>query len=160
MDKIIFTPIGIIHTPFNKPEGTPIQPTAARNIEGTIEIYQEYHKGLLDLDGFSHIILLYQFHLMKVFSLKVKPYLDIIQHGVFATRAPARPNPIGMSIVNLVKIEKEILFIKGVDIIDGPPLLDIKPYIKEFDSYPEAKCGWYDNREINSTLSDNRFSKQ
>jgi tRNA-Thr(GGU) m(6)t(6)A37 methyltransferase TsaA len=162
MTKIIYTPIGIIHSPFKTPDGTPIQPAAAKNIEGTIEIYSEYQVGLQDLDGFSHIIVLFHCHLIKDYNLKVTPYLDNHEHGVFATRAPVRPNPIGMSIVNLIKIEKEILFIKGVDIIDGTPLLDIKPYVPEFDRREMVKIGWLENKikKLPGTKDDNRFMRR
>ena len=133
INKITYNAIGIIHSPYREPRGTPIQSSAAQDVEGTVELSPKYSKGVEDLEGFSHIILIYHFHLSKRYSLKVKPYLDDKAHGVFATRAPSRPNPIGISIVQLTKIEGNILHIKDVDIVDGTPLLDIKPFIKEFD---------------------------
>ena len=142
MNKIKYKPIGIIHTPFKQPEGTPIQPTASKNISGTIELFSEYIDGLKDLEDFSHIILIYHFHLSKVASLEVKPYMDNKVHGIFAVRAPSRPNPIGISIVHLRRIEENILHIQDVDIVDGTPLLDIKPYVPEFDTREAAKIGW------------------
>jgi tRNA-Thr(GGU) m(6)t(6)A37 methyltransferase TsaA len=156
---IIYKPIGAIHSPFKEPREAPIQSACAWDIAGTVEIFPEYSEGLADLEGFSHIILLYHFHLSKVFSLKVKPYLDEQLRGVFATRAPARPNPIGMSIVRLVKIEGEKLCIRDVDILDGTPLLDIKPYVPEFDSRNAEKIGWLSGKieELPETRDDGRF---
>jgi tRNA-Thr(GGU) m(6)t(6)A37 methyltransferase TsaA len=156
---IIYRPIGTIHSPFKEPHDTPIQSVCATDIEGTVEIFPEYSEGLADLEGFSHIILLYHFHLSKEFSLKVKPYLDEQLRGVFATRAPARPNAIGMSIVRLVKIEGGKLYIRDVDILEGTPLLDIKPYVPEFDSRNADKIGWLSGRidELPETRDDGRF---
>ena len=133
MNEIKYIQIGIIHSPFKEPKGTPIQPRAAQGIDGTVEVFQEYTEGLKDIDGFSYVILVYHFHLSKESSLKVKPFMDDQTHGVFSTRAPNRPNPIGISVVQLVKIEGNILQVKDLDIVDGTPLLDIKPYIPEFD---------------------------
>ena len=127
MNEIKYKPIGIIHSPFKEPKGTPIQPTAAKGIEGKVEVFPEYAEGLKDVKEFSHIILVCHFHLSKKPSLKVKPFMDDQMRGVFATRAPSRPNPIGISIVRLIKIEENILHVQDVDIIDGTPLLDIKP---------------------------------
>lgn len=157
---IIYRPIGIIHSPFKEPHGAPIQSAGATDSEGTIEIFPEYTEGLTDLEGFSHIILLYHFHLSKKgFSLKVKPYLDEQLRGVFATRAPARPNAIGMSIVRLVRVEGEKLFIRDVDILNGTPLLDIKPYVPEFDSRNAGKIGWLSGKteKLSETRGDGRF---
>jgi len=161
MKEIIFKPIGIINSPFKGPKGTPIQPTGAKDVEGTVTVFPEYLEGLKDLDGFSHIILLYCFHLSKEFSLKVKPFLDDKLHGVFSTRASARPNPIGLSIVQLNKIENEKLFIQGVDIIDGTPLLDIKPYVQDFDHREKTTKGWLDKniKNLKSAKDDERFIK-
>jgi len=133
MNEIKYQPIGIIHSPFKEPRGTPIQPTAAKDVEGTVEVFPEYAEGLKDVDGFSHLILIYHFHLAKRVSLKVKPYMDNNLRGIFATRAPPRPNPIGLSIVQLIKVERNMLHIRDVDVVDGTPLLDIKPYVPEFD---------------------------
>ena len=142
MQKIEYRPIGIIHSPFKNPEGTPIQPSAAKGVRGEIDVYPEFAEGLTDLAGFSHIILLYHFHLSKKFNLKVKPFLDDEHHGLFATRAPARPNPIGLSVARLTKIENTILHVQDMDIIDKTPLLDIKPYVPEFDQRENVKIGW------------------
>lgn len=161
MKEIIYKPIGIIHSPFKNPEGTPIQPIAAKDIEGIIEIYPEYSEGLQDLDGFSHIILLFHCHFSNKLFLKVKPYMDDIQHGVFATRAPSRPNSIGFSIVNLIKIEKNLLYIKEIDIVDGTPLLDIKPYVQKFDYRENSKTGWLEKNinKLSKAKDDGRFIK-
>lgn len=133
MKEIKYKQIGIVHSPFKKPRGTPIQPSAARDAEAVVEIFSEYVGGLKDLEGFSHIILIYHLHLSKKYSLEVIPFMDTKLRGVFATRAPSRPNPIGISIVRLDKVEKDKLYIRDIDIIDGTPLLDIKPYVVDFD---------------------------
>lgn len=154
-----YLPIGIIHSPFMELENMPIQPTGAAGIQGTIDVYEDFHAGLKDLEGFSHIILLYSFHHSHSYKLQVIPFLDSEPRGVFATRAPKRPNAIGLSIVQLDKIEDGILYIQNVDILDGTPLLDIKPYVPEFDAHPAAKRGWYQKSGKNalSLKSDDRF---
>jgi tRNA-Thr(GGU) m(6)t(6)A37 methyltransferase TsaA len=139
---IEFTPIGIIHTLFTKPEGMPIQPTGAGGICGTIELFVKYHAGLKDLEALSHIILLYHFHRSQGFNLQVVPFMDSAPRGLFSTRVPKRPNPIGISIVQLDKIENGVLHIQNVDIMDGTPLLDIKPYVPEFDGPQDVRTGW------------------
>lgn len=159
MNQIIFKSIGIIHSPFTKIEGMPIQPSAAKGIKGHIIIDEDYVEGLSDLNGFSHIYLLYHLHLSKSYNLKIIPFLDDQQRGVFSTRAPNRPNPIGLSVVKLIKIEWNILEIENVDIIDGTPLLDIKPYINEMDGVDHYKKGWLSKytKEMKSKTSDKRF---
>ena len=156
---IELTPIGIIHTPFTKPEGMPIQPKGADGIHGSIELFDDYHSGLKDLDGFSHIILLYHFHRSHGFKLQVVPFMDSELRGLFATRAPKRPNPIGISVVPLDKIENGVLHIQNVDILDGTPLLDIKPYVPEFDSFRDIRTGWLGqaSKTVSSRKSDDRF---
>ena len=154
MDTIRYKSIGIIHSPFNEPSEAPIQATIAKDIQGTVDIFPEYAEGLTDIEGFSHIILIYHFHLSRKFALKVKPYLDNELRGVFATRAPSRPNPIGVSVVRLIKVEREKLHIRDVDIIDGTPLLDIKPYVPEFDTREKEKIGWLANKMIK--LNENK----
>ncbi len=139
---IKYRPIGIIHSPFKEPKGTPIQPKAAEGIKGKVEVFSNYVEGLKDLEKFSHVILIYHFHLSKKSSLKVKPFMDEELRGVFSTRAPGRPNPIGISVVRLLKIEKNILYVQDIDIVDGTPLLDIKPYVPEFDAREASKIGW------------------
>jgi tRNA-Thr(GGU) m(6)t(6)A37 methyltransferase TsaA len=157
--EIIFRPIGTIHSPFKQPPGTPIQPSASPDTRGMVEILPEYREGLQDLEGFSHIVLIYYFHLSQGFALKVKPFLDDRQRGLFATRAPARPNPIGLSIVRLEKIQGTRLYIREVDIVDGTPLLDLKPYVPRFDCRPEATSGWVAENlgRLAETRDDGRF---
>jgi tRNA-Thr(GGU) m(6)t(6)A37 methyltransferase TsaA len=159
MTEIKFKPIGLIHSPFNNTKGMPIQTAGAKGITGTIEIDKEYTEGLKDLEEFSHIILLYHFHLSNNYSLTVKPFMDESSHGVFSTRAPKRPNPIGISVVKLVKIEENILFIEDVDIVDGTPLLDIKPYVPEFDVKKVDRIGWLSTKaeKVNEVKADDRF---
>jgi len=161
MNEIKYKPIGVIHSPFKEPKGTPIQPAGAECIDGTVEVFPEYTEGLEDVEGFSHIILIFHFHLSKGSSLKVKPYIDNEAHGIFATRGPTRPNPIGISIVRLVRIEENILHIQDVDIVDGTPLLDIKPYVPEFDIREVEKTGWLEEHvhKISTAKDDGRFVK-
>ena len=161
MDEIKYRQIGIINSKFKEPKGTPIQPTAAIGVDGTVEVFPEYTQGLKDLENISHIILIYHFHLIKKPLLEVKPFMDTKLHGIFSTRAPSRPNPIGISIVRLLKIEGNILHIKDVDIVDGTPLLDIKPYIPEFDIRDVEKIGWLDKNvhKLPTSKDDGRFIK-
>ena len=157
--KITYQPIGIIHTSFSNIEGMPIQPAGAADIRGTVEIFEEYSKGLKDLNGFSHIILIYHFHQAQSVELIVTPFLDTIPHGVFSTRAPNRPNPIGLSVIRLLKIEQNILHIENVDILNDTPLLDLKPYVPEFDQHPGACIGWLKEAKgrVRNKKSDDRF---
>jgi tRNA-Thr(GGU) m(6)t(6)A37 methyltransferase TsaA len=161
MQSIEYKPIGIIHSPFTDVEGMPIQPSGAKGAKGTVEIEPAYCSGLKDLAGFSHIYLLYHFHLARGYTLEVQPFLDNKAHGLFATRAPARPNPIGLSIVKLIKIEHNMLTIENIDIIDGTPLLDIKPYVPAFDVFNVDRIGWLSetNTGVISKKADNRFKK-
>ena len=160
-EEIMYRPIGIIHSPFSEPKGTPIQPSAATGVEGTVEVFPEYAGGLKDLDGFSHVILLYHFHLSRQPSLEVKPYMDEQRHGVFATRAPSRPNPIGISVVRLFKIEGNVLHVRNIDIVDKTPLLDIKPYVPDFDVRDVEKTGWLEKsvHKLKTSKDDGRFRK-
>jgi len=159
MEGINYKPIGIIHSPFTSPKGVPIQPSGAKGIKGTVEIAPAYRAGIKDLEGFSHIILLYHFHLSRGFSLEVKPFMDDVVRGVFATRAPKRPNPIGLSVVRLTKVENFALHIENVDVIDGTPLLDIKPYIPSADVHNVERTGWLTDKlsEMRKKKADNRF---
>ena len=159
MDEITYRPIGVIHSPFKEPKGTPIQPPGARGVEGSVELFPEYVEGLKDLDGFSHILLIYHFHLAKRPSLLTKPFMDDQSRGIFAIRAPSRPNPSGLSGVRLVVIEENIVCIQDVDIIDGTPLLDIKPYVPEFDPRDVEKRGWLEKNvgKVSTSQDDGRF---
>ncbi len=153
-------PIGIIHSHFEKSEGTPIQSSMAEGAQGYVELLPEYSEGLKDLEGFERIWLIYWFDRSKKSSLTVTPYLDDETHGVFSTRAPSRPNPIGISSVKLLKIDKNILRIADVDILDNTPLLDIKPYVPEFDYFEVKKSGWLDQSGEKNKSADDRFEKK
>ena len=161
MNEIKYKPIGVIHSPFKKPKGIPIQSAGAQGIDGTVELFPEYTEGLKDVEGFSHLILIYHFHLSKESPLKVKPYMDNKVHGVFAMRGPSRPNSIGISIVRLVRVEGSILHIQDIDIVDGTPLLDIKPYVPEFDIRKVEKTGWLEKNvhKLSTSKDDGRFTK-
>ena len=159
--EIRYRPIGIIHSPFREPKGTPIQPKGAEGVKGTVALFEEFAAGLEDLEGFSHIILLYHFHLSKGATLRSRPYMDDRAHGVFAMRGPSRPNPIGISVVRLVKVEETTLHIEDVDIVDGTPLLDIKPYVPEFDIRKVERFGWLEEQvhRLPASRDDGRFSR-
>lgn len=161
MNKIKYTPIGVIHSQFKEPKGISIQPSVAKGIEGTVEVLPEFAEGLKDVEGFSHIILIYHFHLARKSSLRIRPYLDNKNRGVFSTRAPSRPNPIGISVVRLVKIKELILQIQDVDIVDGTPLLDIKPYVPVFDVRKTVKIGWLKNNihKLSMSKDNGRFTE-
>jgi tRNA (adenine37-N6)-methyltransferase len=159
MTTIVFRPIGIIRSPFLEPAGTPIQASGATGVRGTVHVDPEFVPGLDDLSGFSHIILIYQFHRAAAPRLRVVPFLDSREHGVFATRAPARPNPLGFSVVRLLSVDAGTLEIENVDILDSSPLLDIKPYVPAFDSWQVTSLGWLSecSESAVSTRSDDRF---
>ena len=146
ISAISMQPIGVIHSPFTDKSQTPIQSSRSQ-ARGTVEVYPEYAEGLQDLEGFSHILLLYVFHESTGYSLLAKPFLDDKLHGIFATRYPYRPNQLGISIVQLVMRKSNILEIQGLDMLDGTPLLDIKPYVPEFDIRTNTRNGWYDSRK-------------
>ncbi len=162
LDRIIYKPIGVIHSPFREARGTPIQSAAAKGIGGSVEIFPEYGEGLKDIEGFSHIFLIYHFHLSGETSLTAEPFMDNKTHGIFAIRGPNRPNPIGISIVRLVGIEKNILYVEDLDIVDGTPLLDIKPYVPEFDIREVEKTGWLEKNihKLSKSKDDGRFTEK
>jgi tRNA-Thr(GGU) m(6)t(6)A37 methyltransferase TsaA len=143
--EIIMHPIGVIHSPFTDKDQTPIQASRSQAV-GLVEIYLEFADGLQDLEGFSHIILLYTFHRSSGYSLRVKPFLDDQEHGVFATRYPYRPNSIGLSVVKLLFLQDRKLTVEGIDVLDETPLLDIKPFVPEFDLRTSTQTGWYETR--------------
>jgi len=151
--------IGIIKTPFNSKEGMPIQPTGAKGINGVIEINPEFAEGLTDLDGFSHIILIYHFHKADNFHLMVKPFMDDKEHGVFSTRAPKRPNSIGLSVVKLNHIEGNLVYVENIDVLNETPLLDIKPLIPDVDFAEVDRLGWLEGKsnKMGDKKADNRF---
>lgn len=161
MNTINYTPIGIIHTSHKTIGDVPIQPAAAKGFIGKIVLNKEYSEGLADINGFSHIILLYHFHKSIGFNLSVIPFLDKNKRGLFATRAPKRPNAIGLSVVKIQKTEDNIIYIEDVDMLDQTPLLDLKPYVPKFDAFPHAKSGWVEqvkDNKIRNSRSDNRFA--
>jgi len=153
------TPIGRIESPFTEATGTPVQPSRAKGTAGRIEVFPEYEEGLKDLEGFDRIWLLFWCHRAADAKLTVIPYRTTTSHGLFATRAPARPNPIGLSCVRLVKREGRFLEIEEVDILNGTPLIDIKPYLPQYDNYPVTRCGWVDRLADNPVVADKRFER-
>lgn len=157
--NIIFEPIGIIHSPFKTLEDMPIQPTSQASLPGMVEIFHHFSAGLKDLDGFSHIYLIYHLHRAAPPKLTVTPFLDTQPRGLFATRAPSRPNPIGLSLVQLARIEDNWLHITHLDILDQTPLLDIKPYIPEFEPGENVSIGWLAQAtgQVRTRKSDGRF---
>jgi len=157
LNELRMTPIGVIETPFHEPAGTPVQPSRANGARGKVRLDPRFWPGVQVLEGFERVWLIYWLHQQPGFSLVVNPFLDQKPRGVFATRAPARPAPIGISAVRLIGFEDGVLEVADVDMIDGTPLLDIKPYVPEFDSYPASKAGWFDQSDSQSRLADGRF---
>ncbi|MBI9083594.1 MAG: tRNA (N6-threonylcarbamoyladenosine(37)-N6)-methyltransferase TrmO [Desulfobacterales bacterium] len=160
MDDIRINPIGVIHSPFKELAGMPIQPVGARDVAGQVVVAPPFADGLADMDGFSHIILIYFFHRTGPFQPKVKPFLDNALRGLFATRAPSRPNPIGLSVVRLISVEENVLRVQGIDVLDGTPLLDIKPYVARFDAVMTDAEGWLTQTagQANFRKADSRFT--
>jgi tRNA-Thr(GGU) m(6)t(6)A37 methyltransferase TsaA len=157
--KIELEPIGMIRTPFDDPDGMPIQPAGGSGVLGRVELYPQYAEGLRDLDGFSHIILIYHLHEVGETQLTVVPFMDDTPRGIFSTRAPKRPNAIGLSVVKLNGVRDNILDIENVDMLDRTPLLDIKPYIPEVDHWPADRIGWLTGKKkrFSDKKSDDRF---
>lgn len=152
--------IGTIHSPFKKPSDTPIQPCMAEETEGMVVVNEEYIDALGDLESFDRIWLVYLFHRVGECRLKVKPFMEDVERGLFATRAPCRPNPLGISTVRLLSINENILRVAGIDVLDETPLLDVKPYVPRFDVYSEARAGWLDQGEVKKkkqVRGDGRF---
>lgn len=159
-DKYIeFKVIGRVFSRFTEQKGTPIQGRMAPEETAEIEIFAEYAAGIKDLEGFSHIYVFFKFDRTLENKLLVKPYLDTNERGVFATRSPLRPNPLGMTIVRLDRVEGNRLFVSGVDILNNSPVIDLKPYIPDFDYHQPEKIGWYaDNKaRAEKVLADDRF---
>ena len=153
----VMTAIGIIHTPFLQSQGTPIQSSTADNVEGAIEVFPEFAEGLRDVAGFDRLWLIYYLDRAASSQLIVRPYLDSGERGVFATRSPARPNHLGFSVVRLLRVEENLLTVAEVDMLDGTPLVDIKPYIPDFDHFEAARTGWYHGKSVRGVLADTRF---
>jgi len=159
MIKIDLTPIGIIHTPYETTNEMPIQGTFEKDVEGWVELDEKYMSGLKDLDGFSHAILIYYFHLSDEAKLEGKPYLEDIKHGIFAIRSPNRPNHLGLSVVKIKEIKGNKLYFTEVDMLEGTPLLDIKPYVKYFDCREHAISGWLDKHFLNGNIPEKTIIK-
>lgn len=162
MKEICYRPIGVVHSPFSDIEGMPIQPGGRTAAPGTIQLDPEFEEGLRDLEGFSHIILIVHLHQAPAARLTVTPFLDSEPHGVFATRAPARPNPIGLSVVELIRREGPTLHIANLDVLDGTPVLDIKPFVPAFDAVREARTGWLETtgQDMQEKRADGRFGER
>ena len=155
-----FHPIGYAKTPFEEVDNVPLQSAGISSEIAELVIHEEYVQGLDDLDGFSHIYVLFHIHKAKGVALKVKPFLDTQDRGIFATRSPTRPNPIGLSIVEIDHIEGQRIFVKGIDLLNDTPIIDIKPYIQSFDNIKGTKDGWYEQGlDPKQTRSDNRFAQ-
>ena len=152
-----YAAIGTIHSPFSTAAGTPIQPSRASGARGVVQVDTPFRQGLQDLEGFERIWLIYYFHESPPGQLLVRPFLDTVLRGVFSTRSPVRPNPIGMSVVRLLSVHEDSVEVADIDVIDGTPLLDIKPYVPEFDSYPGSKAGWFDKSSSRRQCADERF---
>jgi len=155
--NIAISQIGLIHTPFKQAKGTPIQGVAGQSAEGVVELIPEFMEGLRDLAEFERVWLIYLLDRASEVQMVVHPYIDTAVRGVFATRSPARPNHIGISVVRLLGIEKNRLLVADVDMLDGTPLLDIKPYVPAFDSFVPSRVGWYANKSAAEIVADNRF---
>lgn len=157
MEIIRLRPIGVIHTPFKEAKGTPIQPAVAEGASGAVTVFEEFHEGLKDLEGFDRIWLIYWLDRAPEARLLVTPFLDDQERGVFATRAPARPNPIGISCVRLLRVDGNVLTVADVDMIDGTTLLDTKPYAPAFDCFKVKRSGWLDRSRKSRRVADDRF---
>lgn len=157
VDGFALTPIGVVHSPFTEQPGTPIQSVHGHAHEGSVVVHPAYRAALLDLAGFARIWLLVWYHRSGRVDLQPVPYRDTVPHGLFATRAPARPNPLGISCPELLAVEGDSLRIRGVDLLDGTPVLDIKPYVPEFDAFPDCRAGWLDAQRSRRTRADDRF---
>jgi tRNA-Thr(GGU) m(6)t(6)A37 methyltransferase TsaA len=156
-EELRIKPIGIIETPFHEPAGAPVQPSRASGAQGKVRVDPQFWPGLQDLAGFERIWLIYWLHRQPRSSLVVVPFLDQQPRGVFATRAPAHPTPVGMSAVRLIGLQDGVLEVADVDMLNGTPLLDIKPYVPEFDSYPASRAGWFHESASQSRVADDRF---
>lgn len=158
-DRITFTPIGFVRCAHTDRSTTPIQPVYAEGCRARVEIFPQYQEGLDDIDGFSHLHLLYYFHKAGPASLKVVPFLDDVPRGVFAARSPRRPNPVGLSLVRLIRRDGNVLYIEDVDMLDGTPVLDIKPFIPRFDMRENVRAGWQDDVDEKVAQRRGRRSK-
>jgi tRNA (adenine37-N6)-methyltransferase len=153
-------PIGIIHSPFSEAAGTPIQTIYGEDVEGKVELHASFAPALDDIEGFDRLWLIYWMDRTGPYKAKVIPYRDTVEHGIFATRSPNRPNAIGMSLVRLLRREGSSLLVADMDILDGTPLLDIKPYVPEFDCHADSKAGWFEKAGVDRRIADARFHQQ
>lgn len=153
----VVSPVGTIHTPFDRPTGTPIQSGSGAGAEGYIDLNRGLEDAVRDLAGFERLWLIYLFHKTSEPQLLARPYLDVVDHGIFATRSPARPNRIGMSPVRLLGVDGLRIRIADVDMLDGTPLLDIKPYVPMFDHFEVTRIGWFEGKSPVGVVADNRF---
>jgi len=151
-------PIGIIHSPHQEQSGTPVQPLYAEGVEGEVVLDDRYADGLQDIEGFERIWLLFWMDRSRPYKLRLIPYRDTVERGLFATRAPSRPNPIGISCVRLLGREGNRLQVADLDILDGTPLLDIKPYAPKFDAHPDSRAGWLNDPAVDKRRADSRFT--
>jgi tRNA-Thr(GGU) m(6)t(6)A37 methyltransferase TsaA len=160
-EAICYQPVGVVRSPFTKLEGMPLQSVAAPEARGTVEVAPHLVPGLKDLDGFSHLFLITHLHRGRPGGLEVVPYLDDAVHGIFATRSPRHPNPIGISVVRLLSVAGAVLEIAGIDLVDGTPVLDIKPYVPEFDSVAAERTGWLRDaaERVHRIRADGRFDR-
>ncbi|MEA4856439.1 MAG: tRNA (N6-threonylcarbamoyladenosine(37)-N6)-methyltransferase TrmO [Solidesulfovibrio sp.] len=156
---IAYRPIGILRSPFRDIQGMPIQPVGAIGVAGRVEVHADFAGGLRDLEGFSHVFLLYHLHRVTGYDLVVRPFLDNADHGIFATRSPKRPNPIGLSVLELAGVDGTTVHLRNVDVLDGTPVLDIKPYVPHFDVWQAGRVGWFAAKAENAGtyVSDDRF---
>jgi len=161
-NALSYRPVGVVRSPFTAPAGMPLQSVAARDVHGQIEIYREFAAGLTDLDGFSHIHVLAHLHRGRPGGLTVVPFLDDTERGVFSTRSPRHPNPIGLSVMRLLSVNGTILQVTGIDLLDGTPVLDIKPYVLQFDAIAAERTGWLQRvaPRVHDTTADARFHKR
>ncbi len=157
--NITLKPIGTIHSPFHSLSEMPIQPAGIYGEEGILEINPDYITGLRDLDGFSHLYAIYFFHKARDWKPFVIPFLDNVERGIFATRAPKRPNPIGLSLLEILSIKDNLVRVKNIDILDGTPLLDIKPFVPQFEPTEGIRIGWLEGHvdQVKQKRSDQRF---
>lgn len=158
-DGIAYRPIGILHSPFHDIQGMPVQPVGALGVMGSVDVHPDFAEGLRDLEGFSHVFLLYHLHRVSGYDLTVKPFLDNADHGIFATRSPKRPNPIGLSVLELEGVDGLTVRLRNVDVLDGTPILDIKPYVPHFDVWDAGRVGWFATKakKAGTYRSDDRF---
>ena len=156
---IAYRAIGLLRSPFSDIQGMPVQPVGALGVAGQVEVHPDYAEGLRDLEGFSHVFLLYHLHRVAGYDLVVRPFLDNADHGIFATRSPKRPNPIGLSVLELAGVEGLTVHLRNVDVLDGTPVLDIKPYVPHFDVWEAGRVGWFERNaaKAGSYRSDDRF---